>query len=205
MGIVFNILKEVKAPEKLIISEVRDREYDFPQLKLLLELIDAQKKILEEEKLLSIEKFGPSECEAFFPGRLAELNFIINEVLRKDPIRAYFIISRKIKRNKSQLKRSNSCIQKMRNFYLANVLEPMEKILSRCSMISVAKPFLPTYKLGDRKIYRELFYPTIRPPFMLSSFKLIPPRNGELIERYKVGEISVEIYRVPGGIRDFII
>jgi type IV secretory pathway ATPase VirB11/archaellum biosynthesis ATPase len=203
MGIVVDILKEVKAPEKLIISEIRDREYDYPQLKLLIEIANAQRKILEEEKLLSIEKFGPPECETIFPGRLAELTFLVTEVLRKDPIRAYFTISRKIKEITARIEKGTPAYKRCATFYLKNVLEPMEKILSRCEIIAYAKPFLPTYRIGDRTIYRELFHPTIRPPFMLTSFKLIPPKEATLIEKYNINDITVEIWRIPGGIRDF--
>ncbi|MDI6807072.1 MAG: LAGLIDADG family homing endonuclease, partial [Candidatus Aenigmarchaeota archaeon] len=202
MGIVVNILKEVKAPEKLIISEVRDREYDYSQLKPLIEIANAQKEILEEKKLLSAERFGPPECEAFFPGRLAELTFIISEVLRKDPIRAYFAISRKIKRIRASLKGATPGYIRCATHYLTNVLEPMEIILSRCQIIATAIPFLPTYRPGDRRIYRELFHPTIRPAFMLTSFKLVVPKEARLLDKYQINKISIEVYRVPGGVRD---
>ncbi len=205
MGLVFNLLKELKGVEKIVISEVIDREYDYPQVKLIEELVRIQRKILEEKRLISFERLGPAECEKFFPGRVNELNFIVREALRKDPIRAYLLVSRRVREIKFRMKScENEKFMECASIYLNNVLLPLQRILSTSQIIAYAIPRLKDYRVGDRKIYRELFHPTIRLPFMFTSFKLTPPKGAYLIEKYSInGGMRVEVWRVPGAVRDY--
>jgi type IV secretory pathway ATPase VirB11/archaellum biosynthesis ATPase len=203
MGIVFNILKEVKAPRRLVLVGVREIEYDWEQIKLLSELVETQHKILVEEDLLAAEKLGPPECEKYFPGRLPELNFVLKEVLRKDPVRAYLYFTRKIREIEASLPTLAPAHKRCSIHYLTNVLKPIEKILSRCELIKRTKEISPLYKPGERRIYRELFLPTIRPAFMFTSFRLIPPKDATLLEKYTIDDILIEVFQVPGRVKNF--
>lgn len=195
-------LMEVKNAERIILAETRETEYDYEQTKMLMEIAKAYNRILNEDKLLSLSKLGPKECEKFFPRRLAELQFLILEALRKDPVGAYFKLNRMITRVKLRAEKAPPKMKKCFTYYLENALIPIERIISSCILIKKARPLMKGYKPGDRKIYREIFHPLIRPNFMLTRFMALPPTKGRAVDVYTVAKnISVEIFRVPGKVR----
>ena len=199
MAIVIDILQQVKAPQRIVLAEVRDIEYNFDQTQMLVSIAQAYKKILDN-KLLSLQKLGPKECAALLPARFKELQFLVLEILRKDPVGAYIKLKMMVNKSKRKLQRT-----KMKQCflpYLQNVLIPMQKILESTKLIKAAKPYIRTFKFGDRRIYRELFKPVIRPTFMLTRYMIVPPKGGKLIDKYIIaGDTSVEICHVPGSVR----
>ncbi|MEM5829265.1 MAG: type II/IV secretion system ATPase subunit [Candidatus Aenigmatarchaeota archaeon] len=201
MAVVIDILLEAKAAERVVLVETREREYDYEQVKLLKEIAVAYNKILNEDKLISIAKFGPQQCEKLFPKRLSELQFLVTQVLRKDPIGAYFMLQKMIAREKEMIEKAASNMKACHTEYLNNVLLPMEEILSKCSLIQIAKQSNLQFKPGDRSFYRKIFFPLIRPNFMFTRYMLIPPKGGVSIQKYFVGSTSVEIFKVPGKVR----
>ena len=203
MGVVFDVLSEVKGADRIIIAETRENEYDYEQVKMLLEIVNAYNKILNEEKLISIKNFGPQYCEKLFPQRIADLQFLITEALRKDPIGAYVKLQRMITAAKIGAEKSHPQFARCYTDYLSNSLMRIEKILSSCKLIDLAKPRLTGYKPGDRRLYREFFHPLVRPNFMLTRYMTAYPKGGQPVEKYTVGNVMVEIFQVPGKVRNF--
>ena len=79
----------------------------------------------------------------------------------------------------------------------------IKRALEKTELIKLAATHLPGYHIGDRSIYREIFHPIIRPNFMLTRYMMIPPTNGEEIDRYKVGETEVQVYKVPDKVQNY--
>jgi len=203
MGIAIDTLLEVKSAERLVFAESREIEYDYEQVKLLLEIANAFNKILNEDKLISIKNLGPPQCEKFFPKRLADLQFLILEVLRKDPIGAYYKLQRMITQEKILADKAIESSKVCHTAYIDGALSKIEKILSSTRLIQIAKPYLSNFKPGDRTLYREIFHPLIKPNFMLTRYMMIPPKDGQRVERYTIGNgILVEIFKVPGAVRN---
>jgi type IV secretory pathway ATPase VirB11/archaellum biosynthesis ATPase len=201
MAIVIDKLLEAKNVEKIIIAETRESEYDYEQVKLLLEIANAYNKILNEDKILSLSNLGPPEAEKFYPKRLSDLQFLILEILRKDPIGAYVKLQKMIIHEKSSAEKTPQ-FQNWFTHYIDNALLPIEKILSDCRLIQIAKPSLPNFRFGDRKIYREIFHPLIKPNFMLTRYMTTYPKGGQRISRYTIGKnILVEVFKVPEKVR----
>lgn len=205
MAVVIDVLLEAKGVERIVLVENREREYEYEQVKLLREIAQAYNKILNEENLISVDKFGPKICEKLSQKRLRELNFLVREVLRKDPVGAYVKLKKMITYEKLMEEKAPAQFKPCHTQYLQNVLLPMEKILSGCKLIQLAKPKLSTFKLGDRSFYREIFSPLIRPTFMFTRYKLVPPKNAQSLKKYKIGNISVEIFKIPGKVRCFYL
>lgn len=202
MATTIDKLVKNKGVTRIILAENRENEYDLEQTVFLAEIAEAYNRILNEERLLSLGNLGIEGCEKFFPRRLAELQFLIMEVLRKDPIGAYVRICRLITREKSSMVAAfSSRIKQCHAHYIQNALEPIKAILESCRMIQAAKPALSTYKLGDRSIYRDLFHPVTRPNFMLTRYMTMPPKGGKLVEKYSIGNTLVEIFKVSGKVR----
>jgi len=195
-------LLEVKNVERIILAETRENEYDFEQVKLLAEIARAYNRIVNEDRILRLSNLGPKGCEQYYSRRLAELQFLVLEVLRKDPIGAYYRINKLITRAKINLEKAPPHLKKCFSHYLEHALIPIQKILSSCKLIQLAKPYMEKYKPGDRRIYREIFHPIVRPNFMLTRFMLTPPKNATVVDKYYINKnILVEILRVPGKVR----
>lgn len=201
MGVVINILQEVKGADRIVLVEARENEYDFEQVNLLREIAEAHDRILKEDRLISIDNFGPKQCEKLFSKRLSDLDFLIREVLKKDPIGAYVKLQRMIVQERSMAENAPRQFKPCYLEYLEKALLPMEKILSGCKLIRMAKPKLSQFKFGDRGLYREFFHPLTKPSFMMSRYTLAHPKDGQSIKRYSVGKAVVEIFKIPDRVR----
>jgi type IV secretory pathway ATPase VirB11/archaellum biosynthesis ATPase len=190
--------------ERIILAGAREYEYDYEQIKLLIEIAEVYDKLVNREKILSFARLGSEKCERCFPKRLAELQFVLTEMLRKDPIGAYIKINRMIRANAEKAEQQKLMCRKCYDFYIKNALTPIKEELEKTSLIKMVKDKIYGYKLGDRSLYREIFNPLIRPFFMLTRYIPIPPKGGRPLKRYKIsGNIIVEIFHVPGKVRRF--
>ncbi|MFH0836624.1 MAG: ATPase, T2SS/T4P/T4SS family [Candidatus Aenigmatarchaeota archaeon] len=93
-----------------------------------------------------------------------------------------------------------NCVECYRHYL--NTLNKIKQIFDRCALIqryvSLKEKAELKEKTGDRSFYRKIFHPTTKPNFMYTRFMISPPARSELVERYKVGDASVEIYKIPG-------
>ncbi len=201
MAVVIDKLLEAREANRVVLIEARENEYDVEQTKMLREIADAYNRILNIDKIISIKNFGPTQCEKLFAKRLADLQFLTMEVLRKDPIGAYLRIVKMVNANK--VLEGTAPIEQKVCFsqYLDSALIPMKNILEGCTLIQKAMPILQSYQLGSRDIYRELFSPTTRPNFMLTRFMLSIPKGARLVEKYSMVGADVEIYKLPTKVR----
>jgi len=195
---------QVRKVERIILAGIREYEYDYEQTKLLTEIAEVYDKLMNREKLMSFARIGSEKCERCFPKRVSELQFLLSEMLRKDPIGAYIKINRLIRRYTELGKNEKPMCQKCYEYYVNNALVKIKQELEKTSLIKMVKDKIHGYKPGDRSLYREIFTPLIRPIFMLTRYMPIPPKNGTPLKRYKVpGNIIVEIFNVPGNVRRF--
>ncbi|MEM5809498.1 MAG: type II/IV secretion system ATPase subunit [Candidatus Aenigmatarchaeota archaeon] len=198
MAVVIDRLMEAKDIEKIIISDVRDNEYDYTQVKILKEIADAYEKLLSVENILN-KNFG---CEQHAAQRVSQIKFLIFEVLRKDPILAYarvnMLITLLLKRILYQNEKEQICSYN----YLNNVLYPIKEALEATTLIQRVRPYLRFYRFGDRTLYREIFFPIVRPSFMQTSFKIKIPFGSELVDKYYIlDDTLVQVFKVPGNVR----
>jgi type IV secretory pathway ATPase VirB11/archaellum biosynthesis ATPase len=197
-------LLQSKKVERIVLAGVREYEYDYDQTKLLIEIAEVYDKFMNKEKILSFARLGSEKCERCFPKRLAELQFLLIEMLRKDPIGAYIKVNRMIRENTEKAKEQKLMCRKCYDLYVKNALIPIKEELEKTSLIQMVKDKIYGYRLGDRSLYREIFNPLIRPFFMLTRYIPIPPRGGRPLKRYKIsGNIIVEIFEVPEKVRRF--
>lgn len=200
MAIVIDRLLEVKDVNRIVLVEARENEYDFEQTQMLMEISRVYDRILNQEKILSINNLGDKGCQIHVPQRLAELQFLILEVLRKDPIGAYVRINTLInaaKRNVQIELDHQTCHYN----YLMYALEPIRYMLENTLLIQRVLPRIANFKFGDRTLYREIFSPVVRPNFMLTRYMAMPPKFGRPVEKYSIGNTLVEIFQVPGKVR----
>ncbi|MDD5416951.1 MAG: type II/IV secretion system ATPase subunit [Candidatus Aenigmarchaeota archaeon] len=185
---------------EIILAETREYQYDVSQTELLKEIGDAITEIVKEKRLISIKNVGQKPCDEYIPKWYSWIQDLASMQLRGDPIGAYLTLTREIRHLKTKIMNSDTEFGNCAEFFLENCLIPIQNILENCKLIQIAKPSLTGYHVGDRTIYRKIFRPTTRPNFMYTKFMSQRP-VGETIERYKVGDNEVEIFKLPGKIR----
>ena len=199
MGIVVDKLLEVKNADRIVLAEAREYEYNNEQTRMLREIAEVYDKVLNEDKILSIRNLGPRGCEKYYPQRLSDLQFLLLEVLKKDPIGAYVKINTLINRIAKQLEIDGGVCHQ---HYLSNALEPLKNAMERTALIQKVKQNISKFRFGDRKLYREIFTPIVRPNFMLTRFMLTYPQGAIPVEKYTLhGNILVEILKMPNEVR----
>ncbi|MCK5548667.1 MAG: hypothetical protein KAI64_06605, partial [Thermoplasmata archaeon] len=203
MARVLDKILEVKKVKTIVLTKDREYEYGPDQTGMLVEI----SKVIEEvvsERLMTRVKVHDELQKKMYPELSARLQKIVLDLLRSDPIGAYVELVREIRR--VRIKSRNTRYRSAYNFfkdYETNVLLVLKKKLEGTQLIRVAKPHLAGYHVGDRALYRELFVPSIRPNFMLTKFMITPPEHGKSLERYKIGDTEVEIFKLPDSAQHF--
>ncbi|MFB6144826.1 MAG: ATPase, T2SS/T4P/T4SS family [Candidatus Nanohaloarchaea archaeon] len=202
MSRVINILQEVPDASSVVLSESRDYEYDGEQLRLLKEVADAIKDISSQGYLSQSVRTG--KCESFYREELPEVQRMVVDQLRRDPIGAYVELKRKERHLRQRQEEAYPQQQRCIKYFINEVISPVKERLQQCEMIKRAEreDYLTGHHVGDREIYREFFHPLVRPNFMLTKFMSLPPERGEEIDRYTVqNDVEVSIYDVPDQVQ----
>ena len=199
MATTIEKLMEVKRVVRVVLAGAREYEYDFKEAKMLLEIGYAIERIIKE-KIVSTRNVVTKDDDAHVQERYRFLQKFLND-LKYDPIEAYKSLLREIRHAKILKEKEPDYAAKISyQHYLSNALEPIKEILEGCELIQVARPRMTENK--NRSLYRKIFHPTIRPNFIYTRYVSLPPPDAELLERYNMGDTEVEIYRVPGNLRN---
>ena len=200
MAAVIDKLIEIKRIPRLIISDVREYEYDFEQTKLLFEVAMAISRIKEKNIISTENILLEPRSDQFVPGRYGLLQRLVTD-LKYDPIQAYRRLLREIMHVRLRTKKLQAgepipelvyennprlALLSMQHYY-TKVLLPMKEILDGCKLLQLGK----TARARDRSFYRKVFQPTTRPGFMFTRFVMTPPAGAEPIEHYTVDRNSV--------------
>jgi len=196
MARVIDIILEVKKVASVILARNREYEYDYSQVKMLTEVADIIEWAIRE-KLVTKSNMATPQCSKHYPEGMPKLGHIVTEMLRKDPIGAYVELIREIRKLKFRMKKADPTLYACYSDYVTNTLEPIRKALDKTRVIKKSIKQLAGYHVGDRSLYRQIFVPSVRPNFMLTRYMITPPKGGRSVDRYKVGETQVEIYKLP--------
>jgi len=198
MSRVVNILQEIPEASSVVLSESRDYEYDEEQVLLLKQISEAIRDISSQGYLS--QNIRTDKCESFYRRELPEVQRIVVDQLRKDPVGAYVELLRKHRHLKQQMEDAYPQQQRCIKYFIQDVLKPVKNRLEETRMVDQAKKqdYITGHHVGDRDIYREFFHPLVRPNFMLTKFMSLPPERGEEIDRYESREdVEVSVYEVP--------
>ncbi len=202
MSRVINILQEVPEASAVVLSESRDYEYGEDQVQLLKEVSQAIQDISSQGYLS--QEVKTDKCDSFYSEQLPEVQQIVVDQLRRDPVGAYVELIRKRRHLEEQqddtYPRRKRCIK----YFIQDVVNPVLSRLEETEMIQRARAgdYITGHHVGDREVYREFFHPLVRPNFMLTKFMSLPPERGEEIDRYTVmNDIEVSIYEVPDQVQ----
>ena len=201
MSKTIEILIEAGTISKIVFVQKRDYEYDFYQTQLLIEIANLFKRLSKQKDLFNYASIG-IECQKWFAAKYSKLQLLFFRLLKEDPLGAYVELQREHRREKIEMERSMDsryvgCQQK----YL-HLLEYLIGELDKTRLISIAKPYLPGYKLGDRSVYRKIFRPTVKPDFMFTKLMSEFPEGGEELGSYTVGDdIDITVFKLPDSVQ----
>ena len=202
MAQVIDILTQMKSATKIIFFQKRDYEYDYTQTKILQELASVYTKFVKEKKAFSTLTTDFIESPGYGTQMFSELQKIIFDKLKKDPVGAYVDLIRIRRREKIRFENSTRKTERdIVKKYVENLTEAIES-LERTRLIIVSKPYIQGFKVGDREIYRRIFNPTIKPDFMHTRLMSAYPRDGIQVDSYMVGKTEVIIFDLPGNVQN---
>ncbi|MEF8880275.1 MAG: type II/IV secretion system ATPase subunit [Candidatus Nanohaloarchaea archaeon] len=201
MSRVINILQEFPGANSVVLSESRDYEYGEEEVTLLKGIADVIQEISAEGYLS--QNIKTDNCEQLYSQHLPELQQIIFDQMRRDPVGAYVELKRKERHMRQEMENSEYPQQsRCRKYFIQDVINPIKERIEECEIIKRASEYITGHHVGDREVYREFFHPLVRPNFMLTKFMSLPPERGEEIRRYTVrDDIEVTLYDVPDNTR----
>jgi type IV secretory pathway ATPase VirB11/archaellum biosynthesis ATPase len=180
-----------------------DRNYVYPneQVQMLNEIARIYVKLVRQKEILSVKTLEIDKKR--MPSRLAFVRKVVTEMLKADPIGAYVYTLRELRQQRVELEKAPIKDKQSFQTYIS-VLETILSELERTKLVKESRGQLPGHRVGDRKIYREIFSPMIRPNFMYTRLMAEPPITGEEVDSYTIGtdeKSDVAIYRVPDKIQ----
>ncbi len=203
MSTTIDKLMEIKNATKIVFHQKRDYEYDSIQTEMLLEIAKLYNSLLKQKNLFGYTTLGfdaahPADAQR----RYAEIQLLVLQLLKSDPIGAYVELKRIIRREKIQLEKGiDKTMIPGQQRYL-QLLNYLLDLFDKTKLIQVAKPYLAGYKLGDREVYRKMFSPLIKPDFMFTKLMSAFPSDGFELESYTTGNDSeVTIFELPNTIQ----
>lgn len=171
---------------RIVFVQQRNYSYNYSQIKYLTEIAHLYEFLVKQEKIVSIDVLG--NLGLFYEEAYSFLNYIINELLKGDPIRAY-------RELKGALFEQRALSEK--GYDNANYIKILEKIIDyfdKIKLIDEAKKYFDRYKTNDREIYSEFFRADIMPNFTYTRMVSKIPEDAEIIEEYEISGSGEESY-----------
>jgi len=204
MSKVCNMIIEVKDATKIIFIQKRNYEYDYSQTALLGEIAKLYSRLARRKDVFSYTAlFSDTTCSRWINTWYSNVQNIISNLLRSDPIGAYVELVRiaRDERIKAEKSLDNTFI-KCNNKYIEN-LNHLISLLEKTKLITIAKPYLAGHKIGDREIYRRFFTSIIRPDFMFTKVMATFPHDAQEIDSYTIGkDTEVTIFELQGNVQN---
>lgn len=204
MALTIDKLVEVPSISRLVFVQRKNYCYDYAQTQMLLEIASLYNRLVKQRRALHIGTLGiPGVSEADIPRRHGVIQYIVFNLLRADPLGAYVELKRILREEKILLGRLPTDEEKESEQIFIDLLNDILGLLEKTRLITLAKPNLAGYHLGDRSVYSLFFKPSITPDFFFTRLMAQIPLDGEQLDVYKVGNADVTILRVPGDIKNF--
>jgi archaeal flagellar protein FlaI len=191
MAKTINALLEVTGVTVIIITQLREYEYDYSQTKLLIELASLHKKINQDDRYSHSNIIVDPQNERYIAGSYTKFQRIVSKTLQEDPFAAFVELKRLERREKIKL---NALIDQRHADAQQKFVQIMVEIIHQIEQLKLIQLLIPhshDYKVGDRSIYGNIFHPTTRPDFMYTKLITEFP-DGNLVESYSFGEKDEE-------------
>ncbi|MEI6058411.1 MAG: type II/IV secretion system ATPase subunit [archaeon] len=173
-------LKEDANVSRIVFVQQRNYSYDFAQVNLLLEISSVYDYLINQEKVVSAEKMA--SLGEVFNEAYSVLNYELNEVFKRDPVRAY-------RELRGVLFEQRALFEKGKNN--SAYISLLEKVVSRIEGLEVVRrlrDYFDNYASGDRGIYGEVFRADVMPNFTFTRMVSQIPPDAEIVKQYEIAE-----------------
>lgn len=192
MARTIDALAENSNISRVVLVQQRNYSYSFKQVQMLVEIANLYNFLIKQEKILSSEKLSSL---VNYSQALNTLNYLVNSLLKYDPIKAYSFLKSTVVAEKVA---SSKRIPNEQYIWL------LEKILSYFENLSLVKKYKVLLEGGisdTREIYSKIFRPDTMPNFTFTRMISKLPDDAEIIDQYDIStgddKSNVTIYREP--------
>jgi archaeal flagellar protein FlaI len=200
MSKTIDILEESGSVTKIVFSQKREYEYDYATAQMLLEIARIFNKLVKEKAASYYGISNNADIES--AKRYSELQQIIFQLLRTDPLAAYVETKRIMRREKiNAQKATDKSITASSEKYIL-LLNYIKGLLEKTKIISISKKELVGLKIGDRSLYSKILTSTIRPDFMFTKLMASYPEDGEELDTYTMGNNEITIFALPDSVQN---
>jgi len=189
MSAIIDRIIEVPSVSRIILSGDKNYQYGSDQIQMLREIANIYIFLTRQKKILSSFEVNPEYFQKS-PSRFSDLEYLINNLLRSDPLGSYVEVKRLIREQKIRIKHINNINDiKDEEAYLS-LLESVYGLLDKSKLVEFVKEDLDGYSLGDRSLYARVFRPIISPNFMLTRLMSRIPLDAQEIDGYPVDDVT---------------
>ncbi len=201
MGKAVELLVENPDATKIVFSQKREYEYDYPQVHLLKEVAMLYNRLLRRSA-----EFSHAAIAAFGGGldvnrAYNELHEAIFNTLKNDPVGAYLRFRRAARRERINLEKAITPAEQQALQQYIKLIESLIGSMEKTELIKKLGPHLAGLKEGDRAIYRRVFAAIIKPDFMFTRLMASYPKGAEEVANYLVGGTDVVVFELPDDIQ----
>ncbi|MBI2548281.1 type II/IV secretion system ATPase subunit [Candidatus Woesearchaeota archaeon] len=187
---------------KIVFTQKRDYEYDYSQTQLLVEISRLVHQLVKQRVLATYFSAQNPATDRNYTLHYNEAQELLYHRLKADPLGAYVELKRILRRERIVLDKETD--QQMA-YYTQRYISFLTFVLSKLDqtkLLSLAKPHLSGFKMGERDVYRKLFYPTIKPDFMFTKLMASYPTDGEELDNYVVNEdTEITVFKLPDSVQ----
>jgi len=201
MAKTVDILTEVRDATRIVFTQKRNYEYDLNQTQMLKEIAHLYVQLMRQREIFNYHGVGGSTYTTYYSQKFTEMQNLITNTLKSDPLGAYIEIKRMLRKEKINQEKLIDEIWKSGLQKYISLLSYLLKQLEKTRLIIVAQPHLAGFKPGNREIYRNIFSPTIKPDFMFTKLMATYPIDGEELDNYIVENTEVTIFSRPGTVQ----
>ncbi|MBS3152537.1 Flp pilus assembly complex ATPase component TadA [Candidatus Woesearchaeota archaeon] len=188
MASVVEKLSQIPSIGRIVFHQKKKYEYNYNQTQMLVEVSQIYSHFIKQKSILTqaaLEIFGPLPDAS---ARIRNLQNIILNLLRTDPIGAFVETKRLLREEKINLSKNPPEEYKNSIQPYISVITEIYSLLADTKLIANAKDFLEGYNIGGREAYKKLFYPIITPDFMYTRLIVTPPIDAEVIDSYSLSK-----------------
>jgi len=198
MSSTIDLLARIGNVTKIVFYQKRDYEYDFEQVQLLNEIASILNVLSRQKNIFSYESLSLNgRYKKGAEQRYNEMQYVVFQLLRSDPLGCYAELKRLLRIERIALQSAIDANEVEAIQRYISLINYVLGLLEKTKIITLAKPYLAGFQLGDRSVYRKLFRPIIKPDFMFTKIMSSYPLEGEEIGSYKVGETEIVVFRLP--------
>ncbi len=177
---------------RVVLVQQRNYSYNFSQVQMLVEVASLYNFLIKQEQVLSNEKLSSFPD---FPRIYNTLNYLVNTLLKYDPLKAYRFLNATLVAEKV----SNS--KGVNNNQYIWLLEKLIKYFENISLIKKYQVLIEQGYSDSREIYSKLFRPDIMPNFTFTRMISKIPEDSEIIDQYEIAsgydKSTVTIFKEP--------